>query len=58
MIVRTRREMRNSLVVIPAGTRMVVTGKRNGFHLEADSCVCCGCAPRIRHVDPSDVDPA
>jgi hypothetical protein len=40
--VRTLRELRNGVVVIPAGTICRIYRKQGGFALETDPCKCCG----------------
>lgn len=55
MIVETRREMRNGMLIIPAGTKCEVTYARSGLTLEADPCPHCGVQIRVTRVDSADV---
>lgn len=58
--VRTRREMSNGLVVVPAGTVGLVETAGNGWHLlqfRTDACSCCKVAVRISRVSWTDLIP-
>jgi hypothetical protein len=54
--VRTRREIRNGLGSVPAGTVMNVTDNRAGLALETKKCDCCGVRFYVRRVAEADVD--
>lgn len=40
--VRTRCDLRNGYLAIPAGTLCKIYRKRGGFALETEPCKCCG----------------
>jgi hypothetical protein len=54
--VRTRIELRNGNVRIPAGTVMTVEGNRSGLRLETSPCPHCGVSVYIRSVWEGDVE--
>jgi hypothetical protein len=54
--VRTRRELRNGMITIPAGTIAEVTYNRAGLELSTTSCESCGVRVFIRGVAEHDVD--
>jgi hypothetical protein len=59
MVVITRYEMRNSLVVIPAGTRVTVHSGTAWHKLNIDGakCDCCGVTPRMSRVHINELAP-
>lgn len=54
--VRTRRELRNGMGVIPAGTVAIVTYNRSGLSLSTDPCGSCGVRVLINRVPEHDVE--
>ena len=55
--VRTRRELRNGLGIIAAGTVCTVsTTWRSGVNLDGPECTCCHVQIHIRRVDRDDVE--
>lgn len=54
--VRTRRELRNGMGIIPAGTVVTVTSNHSGLSLSTDSCGSCGVRVLISKVPERDVD--
>lgn len=59
MEVITRHEMRNSYVVIPAGTRVTVHSGTAWHKLNIDGakCDCCGVTPRMSRVHVNELAP-
>lgn len=55
LTVITRREMKNGMHTIPAGTRMKVDGVSPGLTLESEPCPHCGVSARISRVHPDSV---
>jgi len=53
--VRTRRDLRNGFVAIPAGTLCKIYRKQGGFALETEPCKCCGVRVLIGKVPFDDV---
>lgn len=53
---RTRRELRNGNLEIPAGTEVQIVGKRGGLALSGVPCDACGVKVFITRVPPSAVE--
>ena len=54
--VRTRRELQNGYMRVPAGTLATITHKRDGYNLETEPCGECGVSVSITRVSPIDVE--
>lgn len=54
--VRTLREMKNGLMIIPAGIICEITRKFKGFKLTSEPCKHCGVRVRISEVPFCDVE--
>lgn len=49
-------ELENGWAVVPAGTKLTVVGKRNGFQVVTDPCGTCGIQMKVREVPARMVD--
>jgi hypothetical protein len=54
--VRTLRDLRNGVTLIPKGTVLTIARKSSGFLLEGLPCERCGISVRISDVSHRDVD--
>lgn len=56
---RTKRELKNGYMTLPAGSLGFVQSHGNGWHLlifTGDPCSCCGVKPHISRLSKADVE--
>lgn len=54
--VRTRREITNGFMTIPAGAVCTIHAKFKGFTLRSEPCATCGVRVSVSRVHPADVE--
>jgi len=55
-LVRTKREMRNGVAAVKAGTLCEVTSGHNGASIQTIECPCCGISIYLTQVDWNSLD--